>query len=148
MKDDSRLREMILQMINICTRVTTLVFALSTLTQYEYLPVKDVWYIILIGVISAVSYCIFYIPKKIGKKLMVVIQILYFAIINVSVLLIGKKRQWLNLSDKKSFIIMEGMIVLVYILVTASCYILDYRNANKMNDKLKERKRLSINNSL
>lgn len=147
MNQEYTVRQMILQMINICTRVVTCIFAISTLTMMIFgiggftgYGITDVWCIILIGVVSGIGFGIFYIPKKIGKLLMFFMELFYFAIINITVICIAAKMHWYNPADKASTIVMEGMVVLVFILVTVLCYVFDYHDATKMNYLLKMRK--------
>lgn len=152
MNQEFTIKEVILQMINICTRVVTMIFVIATLTMqltdksFTALRTCDIWCIILIGVVAALLYLIYIIPKKIGKKLMIVLETIYFLSINATVLLIGAKLRWYNPANKLSFIIMEGMIILIYIIVFVSCYVFDYQKANKMNDLLKQRKLKKTNN--
>lgn len=147
MKKDVTFKEILSQMINICTRVVTLIFAISTIPYLiskehsnNYTP-KDVWYIILVGIISGIAFIIYYIPKEISKKMMIFIQIIYFVIINTTVLFIGAKLNWFDITNKASTLIMEGMIIIIYFIVYITCIIFDFRQASKMNDLLERRKK-------
>lgn len=146
MNEEYTFKDILSQMINICTRVVTSIFVISTPVAFLFGDNKvtfsssDVLSIITIGLISGVEFLIFYIPKKISKKLMILLQFIYFAIINTAVLLIGFRQGWFNVNDKASVLMMEGMFVLVYIIVTVLVFVFDFREANKMNKLLQKRK--------
>ena len=146
MKYESDIKNILSQMINICTRVTTLIFLFSTLLMkltnpdVSYIPLRDILYIILIGVISGLAFMIYFIPKNPGKKMMFFLEVIYFLIINVSVMFFAAKLNWINIISKASIIVMELLIIIIYAIVKALFFFLDYKEANKMNDLLQKRK--------
>lgn len=148
MKEEYTLKDILSQMINICTRVVTLIFAISTLvvlifnnSKVNY-SLSDVWSVLIIGIISGLAFIIFYIPKKISKKLMAFLQFIYFVIINTTVMLIGFHQNWFDTNNKSSVFLMELMFLLVYIIVTILVFVFDIREANKMNKLLAKRKKI------
>ena len=146
MKRESDIKGIFSQIINICTRVTTLIFLFSTiLMKYTnpdvtYIPLTDILYIILIGVISGLAFLIYYIPKNPGKKMMLFLEVCYFLIINVSVMFFAIKLEWINIVNKTSVTAMEIFIIVIYVIVKALFFFLDFREANKMNNLLQKRK--------
>ena len=146
MNKEYKFKDILSQMINICTRVVTCVFVISTLivlvfnNQKVTYSVTDVWSILVIGFISGFGFIIFYIPKKISKKLMALLQFIYFVIINTTVMLFGFRQGWFEAGNKKSVFLMETMFVLIYIIVTILVFAFDFREADKMNKLLQKRK--------
>lgn len=153
MTEDYSFREIVSQMFNICFRVITFIFAISSIAMscfnadYTGFGSKDIWYVILIGVISGLLFIIYYIPKKVSKKLMLGLQAIYFASINVTVMVIGAKLHWYNPEQKLSIAVMEGIFVLVYFIVLVLTYIIDYKKASRMNYLLQKRKEKKLEES-
>lgn len=146
MNEEQSFKQMISMMINICTRVITLIFLIATIgfslldSSFPGFRTKDVVYIILIGVITGLLCVIYFIPKKISKKTTILLDLIYFLATNVTVLTIGAKLKWYVPKEKSSFLFMEGMIIFIYVIVYVSCYLFDRKRAAKMNYMLKQRK--------
>ena len=71
MSSSERNKEMISIMINICTRVVTLVFMIATVFILIFSDDKDIrwsitdiWGVLLIGIVSGAGFGIFYIKKN------------------------------------------------------------------------------------
>ena len=62
-------------MINISTRVVTLIFVIATLIPYltgdknQHWSISDIWGVILIGIISGLMFGVYYALKKTSKLL-------------------------------------------------------------------------------
>lgn len=146
MNKDVTWKEIFSQMLNLCTRVVTFIFVIATIVTAGFngnnisFSLSDIWSIIIIGIISGLAFIIFYIPNQISKKMMILLQFLYFVVLNATVLLIGFHQEWFNSADKDSVIIMEVMFVLVYAGVSVLVWSIDFRQANKMNKLLQKRK--------
>lgn len=146
MKRDIDFKGIISQIINIWTRVTTLIFLFSTILmkytnpELTFIPITDILYIILIGIISGLAFLIYYIPKNPGKKMMLFLEICYFLIINITVMFFATKLNWINIVSKSSIFSMELLIIVIYVIVKALFFIFDFREANKMNNLLQKRK--------
>ena len=76
MSSSERNKEMISIMINICTRVVTLVFMIATVFILIFSDDKnirwsitDIWGVLSIGIVSGAGFGIFYIKKKQEQKL-------------------------------------------------------------------------------
>lgn len=137
-------KEKIQVMINIHTRVVTGVF-LFLCFYILWLPgdasiiLRDIVGIQIIGLISAVAYLPLLSDKEVSKKRMIVYNFLYFAVINLSVMVMGYKLHWANFSQKGTVIAIEAMVIATYALVKLISYRVDYSEASKMNKKLKLR---------
>jgi len=146
MKSIEDKKEVFSVMLNICTRVITLIFFVVTLSgaifnkcEIHY-SATDVFGILLMGLFSGLSFGIFYIKKNMTARQTIILQICYFLILNASLLGIGLYLEWFEKSVS-SLVTMEIMFVLIYTIVTVLLYILDFNEAKKINQKLKDRKK-------
>lgn len=134
-------------MINISTRVVTLIFVIATLIPYltgdknQHWSFTDIWGVILIGIISGLMFGVYYVLKNPSKLLTNLFFICYFLIINALVLGLGFKLHWFS-TELKSVLFMEGMFLLVFFLVYVLVYVFDFNQTKKINQKLQDRKNL------
>ena len=134
-------------MINICTRVVTMIFIMITIVRKFfsssgelYMGLKDIWGVLIIGIVSGLAFGIFLFKKNMTNRLLALCEILYFLILNSVLVLIGLNLGWFQ-KDLKSLAVMEIMFVLIYIIVTVLVYLLDFSEAKKINEKLQSRKK-------
>ncbi len=146
MKNMEEKNDIISVMINICTRVVTLIFFIVTLSgcifnhgEVHY-SVRDVFGILLMGVISGLSFSIYLIKKNMTKKDSIIFQIIHFLILNVTLMVIGLYLNWFE-KEFKSIFSMELMFTFVFLTVTSLVYIFDFNETKKINQKLKDRKK-------
>lgn len=147
MSSQERNKEMISIMINICTRVVTLVFMIATLFILIFSEDKDIrwsitdiWGVLLIGIVSGAGFGIFYIKKNMSNRLLLLLKAIYFLMINAVLFFVALKLGWMK-KDWGSIALMEVMFILVYFLVDALVYLLDFNEAKKINEKLKSRRK-------
>ena len=147
MSSSEKNKEMISIMINICTRVVTLVFMIATLSILIFSDDKDIrwsitdiWGVLLIGIVSGAGFGIFYIKKNMTNRLLLLLKAIYFLMINAVLFFVAIKFGWMQ-KEWPSIALMEGMFILVYFLVDALVYLLDFNEAKKINEKLKNRKK-------
>ena len=148
MKVSDNKHEMFSEMVNITTRVVTMIFIIITIVslitgdaKHITFRLVDIGGVLLMGLISGAGFGIFYIKKNLTPKQLVLIQIVYFLILNVMLLLIGLKLGWFE-KELSSLIIMEIMFIVVYFVVTVLVYLFDFNEAKKINQKLNDRKKL------
>ena len=98
-----------------------------------------VWGVLFISFAAAIARIPFLSDKEISKKTMLICNIVYFVFINILVLGIGYVLQWFYLSEAKMLCGIELTIIMVYVCVMIISYSLDYRTAEQMNRKLKNR---------
>ena len=146
MKNMEEKNDIISVMINICTRVVTLIFFIVTVSgcifnhgEVHY-SVRDVFGILLMGVISGLSFSIYLIKKNMTKKDSIIFQIIHFLILNVTLMVIGLYLNWFE-KEFKSIFSMELMFTFVFLTVTSLVYIFDFNETKKINQKLKDRKK-------
>ena len=147
MSSSEKNNEMISIMINICTRVVTLVFIIATLFILIFSEDKDIrwsitdiWGVLLIGIVSGAGFGIFYIKKNMSNRQLLLLKAIYFLMINAVLFFVALKLGWMK-KDWPSISLMEVMFILVYFLVDALVYLLDFNEAKKINEKLKNRKK-------
>ncbi len=146
MKNENK-DSMISVMINICTRVVTLIFIMITIFRKcfnasgdLFLGVNDIWGVLFIGIVSALAYGIFLIKKNMSKSQFILCEIFYFLILNTVLFLIGLNLGWFK-KEFSSLAVMEIMFILIFIIVTVLVYLLDFNEAKKINEKLQTRKK-------
>lgn len=134
-------------MINICTRVVTLIFIMITIFRKFfsqsgelYMGLKDIWGVLIIGIVSGLFFGLFLIKKNMTNRQLILCEIAYFLILNSVLVFIGLNLGWFQ-KELKSLAIMEIMFVLIYIIVTLLVYLLDFSEAKKINEKLQARKK-------
>ena len=134
-------------MINICTRVVTMIFIMITIFRKFfsssgelYMGLKDIWGVLIIGIVSGFAFGIFLIKKNMTNRQFTLCKILYFLILNSVLVFIGLNLGWFQ-KELKSLVIMEIMFVLIFFIVTLLVYLLDFSEAKKINEKLQARKK-------
>ena len=147
MRYDGNKDGMLSVMINISTRVVTMIFIMITLfrkffnpTGELYVGFKDIWGVLIIGLVSGLAFGIFLIKKNMSNRQLILCEIIYFLILNAVLCFIGLNLGWFE-KELKSMAIMEVMFVLIYIVVTVLVYLLDFNETRKINEKLKDRKK-------
>ena len=109
MSSSERNKEMISIMINICTRVVTLVFMIATLSILIFSDDKDIrwsitdiWGVLLIGIVSGAGFGIFYIKKNMSNKLLLLLKAIYFLVINAVLFFVAIKLGWMQRNGLQS----------------------------------------------
>lgn len=142
-------KEMLSVMINICTRVVTLIFIVVSIfnkagflykdTEVSW-GMNDILGVLIIGIASGLLFGLFYIKKNISGRIMLVLQIIYFLILNSILLFVGLYLGWF-VKEFSSIIKMEIIFVLIYFVVTLLLYFFDFNEAKKINQRLQSRKK-------
>ena len=138
---------MISVMINICTRVVTMIFIMIIFfnkfivpSGELYMGLKDILGVLLIGIVSGLAFSIFFIKKNMSNKQFVLCEIIYFLILNAVLCFTGFNLGWFS-KELSSIVIMEVMFIVIYVIVTLLVYLLDFNEAKKINEKLQARKK-------
>lgn len=146
MKNENK-DSMISVMINICTRVVTLIFIMITIFRKcfnasgdLFLGVNDIWGVLFIGIVSALAYGIFLIKKNMSKMQFILCETFYVLILNTVLFFVGLNLGWFK-KEFSSLAVMEIMFILIFIIVTVLVYLLDFNEAKKINEKLQTRKK-------
>ena len=132
-------------LINIFTRVVTTIFLIVTIYEALFIDMSvtfriiDIWGIMLIGLICGICYIPLLSEKNYSKAAMIILQALYFIVINATTLITGFLLHWFNFKSPLAVFSFELIIIFVYITVMIVFYKIDYNSAKEMNKKLKER---------
>lgn len=130
-------------MINICTRVVTVVFIVATLVSFftgnkaQQWSISDIWGVIIIGIISGLVFGLIFIKRNISKFHILFYEFVYFIVINAFVLRIGLKLNWFS-KDFKSVLIMESMFILIFIVVYLMFYRFEYNHKRRIVKRHKD----------
>lgn len=144
MKSEDK-KELLSVMLNVCTRVITLIFLVTTLfekfVQHKdtHWAINDIWGVLFIGFISGLGAAIFCALKEKSKISVIISHIVYFLIINAVLLFTSLNLGWF-VKEFSSLMTMEIMFVLIYFAVSVLVYMLDYNEAKKINQKIQDRK--------
>lgn len=133
--------------LNFFTKITTAVFFCAMIYIMIFWGVDHEIEIISLGQIlfasaaCALGICIHPLDgeKVRSKKGFFFRQLLYYLYVNVVVMTCGYFFQWYYVENRKMVLGMEAVILAVFILVTLAAYLIDYKEAQKMNKKLRER---------
>ena len=74
------------------------------------------------------------------NKLLLLLKAIYFLMINAVLFFVALKLGWMQ-KNWPSIALMEVMFIIVYFLVNTIVYLLDFNEAKKINEKLKNRKK-------
>ena len=134
-------------MINISTRVVTMIFIIATLIPFfngnrnQHWSIADIWAVLFIGIFSGLLFRLFFILERSSKIQLNIFWLCYFLLINALVLALGFKLGWFY-TELKSILLMEGMFLLVFLVVYVLVYVFDFNQTKKINQKLQDRKNL------
>lgn len=143
---ENKMRRILETMINTFTRVTSMIIVIEIIYIYFIfgenitLTIRDLLGVVGIGLISAISSILIIMSENKSKPTRLIIQIIYFLIINASVITIGFFLKWFSFQYKESVIAMEFVILLVYAIVMFISYKIDSSDIKGINEILKKRK--------
>lgn len=134
-------------MLNIFTRVAAAITCVSAVYigifwgAETILSVDILWQILSVSALCTLGSVL--IPcgleREISKGSMLVRMLLYFVFVNAAVLLCGFGFAWFYPSSWKMVAGMEVCIIAVFVIVVGAGYFAEYKTAEQMNQKLRER---------
>ncbi len=139
------MKEKINILLLIFTRVVTAIFFFASVYEAIFVgmdvafDILDVWGIMLIGLLCALCYLPMLSEKEYSKITMIILQVVYFVIINAATLATGYFLEWFNFKNPLAVFSFEVVIILVYATVMVVSYKVDSVSAKEMNKKLEER---------
>ena len=139
MKNSENRSEIISLMVNICTRVISLIFLVETVIAHSDWDAKSVAGVLVIGIISGLAYGLLFIKRDMSGKQTFFSFLIYAIILNVVLFFIGLKLGWIE-KEVASCAKMEIIVLLVFFGVYFITYLVDFSEAKKINRKLKDRK--------
>ena len=119
-------------------------FYISVLWGFNaQISVRILWQIPIVSAVCTVPILMFPTDgeRELSKKGMLIRRIIYFVFVNCSVLGLGWLFGWFIIEKPETVALMECMIIVVYVIVNAVCYINDNAAARNMNRKLEEMKK-------
>lgn len=101
------------------------------------------WQVLIVSAVCSLPALLYSTDseKELSKKGMLLLNLFYFAFVNVAVLGLGNLFEWLSFKNPRMIVVMELLIIAVYALVNVVCYLKDRATAQNMNEKLKEWKK-------
>ncbi|MBP5437524.1 MAG: DUF3021 family protein [Treponema sp.] len=139
MKNSENRSEIISLMVNICTRVISLIFLVETVIAHSDWDAKSVAGVLLIGIISGLAYGLLFIKRDMSRKQTFFSFLIYALILNAVLFFIGLNLGWIK-KEVASFAKMEAIFLFVFFGVYFITYLIDFSEAKKINRKLKDRK--------
>lgn len=139
MKNSENRSEIISLMVNICTRVISLIFLVETVIAHSDWDAKSVAGVLLIGIISGLAYGLLFIKRDMSRKQTFFSFLIYALILNAVLFFIGLNLGWIK-KEVASFAKMEAIFLFVFFGVYFITYLVDFSEAKKINRKLKDRK--------
>lgn len=133
--------------INFFTRISTVIFIFSGIyicVFYGFkagISVSYVFGVLGMSAVFAIGGTLLKSSETVSKKVRFVQGISFFIFVNIITLLVGFILHWFSPKHLSTVIGMEVTIFIVFFVVTFITYRIDANTANKLNEKLKERKK-------
>lgn len=107
----------------------------------QELQVEILWQILVLAAICTLGSVLLPVEeeKEVSKKSMLIRVILYFVYINIVVLFFGNIFEWFVFDNRKQFLGMIAAIAFVFLVVMVFSYWMEYKEAERINQKLKQR---------
>lgn len=137
-------RDLLVRTFDLFTRITTMIFLFSGIFIAVFwnpsakIQLSYIFAVIILSLVLSVFHIPLDVDEKMSKRKTVILNILFFCIVNVSVAVVGFYLEWFNLENKAMLAGFEITILAVYFGATAITWFFDRNVANKMNDRLKE----------
>lgn len=104
----------------------------------EMIPLATLWQILLSGFLTTLVTVLLVLTEDNRKWMNVVRGVLHYILLCIIMIACGNWFGWLNL-DLAGIGMMVGAVAVVYILSFGAYYITDLKQANEINQKLKEK---------
>lgn len=102
------------------------------------IPVETLWRILLSGFLTTVVTMLFFPKENKGKSTTFIQYFIHYGILCIVMMICGHWFGWMNF-NLAGIIMMLVSVAIVYLLTFFSYYLLDLRQANEINQKLKEK---------
>ncbi|MBR1693696.1 MAG: DUF3021 family protein [Lachnospiraceae bacterium] len=132
------LKNFIKWFLYITTGILIVCAVVFMLYDMEALPKNTLWHILLSGFLTALVTTVFASKESAGKAEAIIRYLLHYASMCVIMIVCGHWFGWLNL-DFGGIMMMVVSVLVVYVLVLGSHYIIDVKQADEINRKLKEK---------
>lgn len=132
--------------IDLFFKVTTGIVCVSAMyisvfggTDMEFAVAPFLGQILITAALCSIGSFFWDYEREMSKKSMLLNMIEHYVYENVVVLGCGIKFEWFYLSDWKMILGMVICVAMVFLAIMAFSYSLDYKTAQSLNEKLKER---------
>lgn len=137
------LKELLKSMLHayfIITTGITMAMYLSCLLLYPdtTLTPADIGGILLIALITDLSFLLFYSRKILGKMQMLIRFCIHIPVVLIIVLYFCHLWDWINIDQPKEVAVFIFLILGIYALVVAITFYRDKKTANQLNEGLKK----------
>ena len=140
------MKEKINTVILLFTRWATAIFLVDSIALIAFrgkearLYAADVLVILALALVCAILYVLLLSDRFFSKKKMLLMQFVYFIIIDALVLTTGQLLNWFSFRHLKTFLVIESVIIGAYLVTVIYSYKTDSSTARKMNEKLRHMK--------
>lgn len=137
------MKEKLNTVILIFTRFSTAIFLLDSIALFLFkgkeakLFVTDILVILGIALLCGILYALLLDDRNLSKKKMFAMQLIYFACVDIIVLVTGYFLKWYSFCYMPSFYAFESVIISVCFVTILYSYKGDSITAKKMTEKLK-----------
>ncbi|MBR6295175.1 MAG: DUF3021 family protein [Treponema sp.] len=138
------MKEKINTVILLFTRWATAIFLVDSIALIAFrgkearLYAADV--LVILALVCAILYVLLLSDRFFSKKKMLLMQFVYFIIIDALVLTTGQLLNWFSFRHLKTFLVFESVIIGAYLVTVIYSYKTDSSTARKMNEKLRHMK--------
>ena len=138
------MKEKINTVILLFTRWATAIFLVDSIALIAFrgkearLYAADV--LVILALVCAIPYVLLLSDRFFSKKKMLLMQFVYFIIIDALVLTTGQLLNWFSFRHLKTFLVFESVIIGAYLVTVIYSYKTDSSTARKMNEKLRHMK--------
>lgn len=122
----------------ITTAILIVTSILFELYGVEALPKNTLWQILVAGFLTTLVTVLFSVEEITGKKRLIVGVFLHYVALCVVMIVCGNWFGWLSL-NLPGILMMVICVAIVYSIVYVSYYLIDRKQAEKINQKLKEK---------
>ncbi len=137
------MKEKLNTVILIFTRFSTAIFLIDSIALFLFkgkeakLFVTDILVILGIALLCGILYVLLLDDRNLSKKKMFAMQLIYFACVDIIVLVTGYFLKWYSFCYMPSFYAFESVIISVCFVTILYSYKGDSITAKKMTEKLK-----------
>lgn len=115
--------------------VTAIIF---TLIGMETIPTDTLWKVLLSGFLTTVVTMLFYPKEEGAKKTILISYILHYIMLCIVMIICGSWFGWI-IFGLQGILLMAGAVAVVYLISFSAYMIVDRKQADEINKRLKEK---------
>ena len=134
------LKTMVRAFFVIATGIVASIYVFCLVINHDAMfSLDDIGRILLMALACDMPFFIFYSRKELGKKQMLVRQIIHIPVLLAVLFYFAWLWGWVSMNRPKEIIVFILLIIFVYAIVLAVALYQDKKLADKLNDRLKQR---------